>query len=351
MKKINALLLVSLFFIQYCFSAGICVNTSATSDLNADVSFLGPKIAFQDSHFNNYKTFSVKNNADFAHQIQKMTPESCSVVLGLVTSRECLIAGPVLKKNKLIGISPCCGHDKINQFYPYLYVGSAPLSIEVSTIIQHLKQENKEDNIYVIYKPTNVYSHEMFLQFQKQYTKKFTKIEISSDNTFDIKKFSYAKNTPATLVFFTYPLPSIKTLLTLSSQKLINKNTDVLGGSSWGDEITLFKSIRPILEKVRAVVCVEMLDWQKVKNSGFVKKFEKTHKRKPLDIEIISYDMTRFAVSCYKQATIDNKYDIKAFQHCMTHKKHKGVSGDFLFNKRSSFANRPIYITNLLERI
>lgn len=352
--KLISLMCVILFSNQGL--ARICVNTSMNHDMfGFDIGVDGLvrdyDMAFRESHFSDYRFFSADKNAELAAQIQVMAHSSCSVILGLFTSRECLIAGDILRKNKIVGISPICGHDDVGRFYPYIFTGTHPISVAADITVDYINNMQNSGKIFAIHQPTNVYSEAEFSQFMKRFSKPITVIPVDSGGKFDIDKFLYKKDEAVTLVFFTYPLPSVKILIELSNKNLIAKNVRIVGASSWNDDVFLFKPIKPILESAASVVAADTVDWKKIKQSNFSKVFIKNFNREPLNIEVLNYDVTRFAIKCYRESSINNKNDVDKFINCITHTKYQGVSGTFSFSKNSSFADRPKYLTNLLDRM
>lgn len=350
-----SLLLSVALLSQECL-AHICVNTSSNykmfgSVLRSGALARGHELAFQDSHFLDHRQFAAETDADLAKQIENMSSGSCSIILGLFTSRECLIAGPIFKKNKLIGISSSCGHNNIKEFSPFLYTIIPPVSEFSDKISKYLGEKNDTGEIFVLYQPTDVYSATSFNLFKSKYKKAFVEVPIESDGQFDVNKFSKNKNGMITLVFFTYPLPSAKILVTLSDNHIISKNSTILGASCWTFDVSVFRPIRSILEKARDVLATDVLDWNQVKNSKFVADFNKKYNRDPLTIEILTYDVTLLSINCYKKSLIKSEYNINLFQNCMINTQHKGVAGSYSFNVGSPFAKRPLYLTHFLDRM
>ncbi len=340
---------------QECYSQ-ICVNTSSNykmfgSVLRFGVLNRGHELAFQDGNFSDHQQYSAETDAELARQIENMSSGKCSIVLGLFTSRECLIAGPIFKKNKLIGISSSCGHDNITQFSPYLYTIIPPVSKFSEMVSNYLNNKRDTGKIFIFYQPTDVYSQTGLNTFKTKFTKPIIEIPVESDGQFDINKFSIYKNDNVTIVFFTYPLPSVKILVELSDNQLLTKKTIVIGASSWTFDVSVFRPIRPVLEKAQDIIATDVLDWKEVKKSKFVKNFISKFNREPLNIEVLTYDVTRLSIDCYKKSLIKNIYSIKRFQNCMTSTEHRGVSGPYFFNKDSPFAQRPLYMTHFLDRM
>lgn len=351
MSRFKKILFLALLVYFPCVWASICVSTTTNIELNAGASFHGHEMAITDTNFSDVKFYNANNELDFANQMQAMTSEACSVILGIITSRECLIAGPYLQNNKVVGISSCCGHDAITKYYPYLYAGVPPISKEAEAIVAHLLKNKNNGTVFAIYQPTNVYSIAQFSYFKQKYPREFVAVVVGSDGQFDLEKFKQNKNKPQTLLFFTYPLPSVKIIFTLSNNNLIDKSTQIIGSSSWSDETTLFKPLKPILQKASNVFEIEVLDWNKVKNSPFIKNFVKKFKRTPLNVEILNYDTTKLAIHCYQTALNDGKFNHDAFTQCLARNNYQGVTGVIQFDKHSSFVDRPVYLTKLLDRI
>ena len=341
-------LVSTVLFSQVCF-ASICVNKSTNLEMKAGVLAHGHELAFQDSNFYDYQLFSANNDAEFAAWIQKNTPGACSLVLGLFTSRECLIAGPILMENKTIGISFICGHDDVAKFFPYIYTATPPISKAERFITDYLNKQPNLGKVFAVYQPTDIYSEGEFSQFKKMFAKPVEEVQVQSDGKFDISKISYRKGEPITFVFFVYPLPSVKILVELSNHQLITKDTNIVGASSWSDDIAMLKPIKLILEKANKVIALDVLDWKKIKDSAFAKKFITLYNRNPTNVEILEYDITKFAVKCYRQSFVNKKYNINLFRGCMLRNKYHGISGTFSFSEKSPFAERRLYLINLLD--
>jgi len=186
MNLLKTSFLVSSLLLSQSILANICVNTSSNykmfgSVLRAGALVRGHEIAFRDSNFSDYQFFSAESDAELAKQIQNMTSGSCSIVLGLFTSRECLIAGPFFKNNKLIGISSSCGHNNIQQFSPYLYTAIPPISEFSNKTADYMNSINNSGRVIGIYQPTDVYSQTGFNYFKKKYTKPVIEVPVESD--------------------------------------------------------------------------------------------------------------------------------------------------------------------------
>jgi ABC-type branched-subunit amino acid transport system substrate-binding protein len=356
MHLLKKYLLLSILLVSQYGMAQICVNTSSNYKMFGSAPRVGTlanghELAFQKNTFSDHQEFSSETGADFAKKIQQMSSGSCSIILGLFTSRECLISGPLLKRNKIIGISSTCGHDNISLFSPYLYTIIPAISVFSNKTSTYLNEHPSSEKLFVIYQPTDVYSKTSHEVFKKGIKKPIIEIPVTSNGHFDINKFSISSNERFTIVFFTYALPSAKILMQLSAHQIITKKTTIIGASCWTFDVTVFRPLRSILEKAKKVLATDVLDWNTVKETEFVKKFTTRFNRKPLTIEILTYDVTQLAISCYKKSLVNNQYDRNRFQNCMINTQHQGVSGRFSFSKDSPFAERRLYLTNFFDRM
>lgn len=356
MNLLKTNLLLSLFlFSQLCF-ATICVNTSSNykmfgSSLRSGALARGHELAFQEKHFADYKQFSADTDVELAKQLEIMASGSCSIVLGLFTSRDCLIAGPIFKRNKLIGISSSCGHNDIQNFSPYLYTIIPPLSQFTDVIINYLNANSANKKIFVIYQPTDIYSNTAYQDFKIKFKQAFFEIPITYDGSLSTDLLANYRTIPKIIVFFTYPLPSARALMTLSDAHIINNKTWIIGASSWTFDMSVFRPIHSILEKAKDVLATDILNWGKIKNSSFSRDFLNKYHRAPQTIEILTYDVTTLAIDCYRKSFNENQYQQDLFQKCMIKHPHPGIGGVFIYNQNSAFARRPIYLTHFLNRM
>lgn len=348
--------LISLLFISTnCFS-NICVNTSSNykmfgAELRTGILFQGQKLAFADKNFKEYQAFSVGNTNELSNQIHQMNNNNCSILLGFFTSSDCLIAGPMLYKNKIVGISPSCSTDKITQFYPYLYTAVPPLNKFNKVMINHLNNKLNLGKIFFIYQPTDIYSTLSYENVMENFHKNFTTIPLGSDGDFDLNLFSFGKNETVTFVFFTYPVPSAQMILSLSNAGLLNKNVNIIGAPSWVFDVSVFRPIKKILENVNSVVSVDVLNWPQISKSTFTQNFVKRFNREPLTIELLNYDVTRLSIDCYQKSLVNGVYNVDLFEACILSSPYQGVSGTFSFTKGSPFANRSLQMNNFFDRI
>jgi|GEM_PF-2905510 hypothetical protein len=354
MKLLKLFFLLSIFFYCNACFAKICVLSSTNykmfgSVIRAQDFTNGIKLAFQDAKFHDDRFFQANNYIQLASQVNKMTSGSCSLVLGLYTSRDCLIAGPILKKHKIIGVSPSCGDDSENQYLHYIYTATPPLSTPIYKIAKYLNNDKHTGKVVVIYQLTDFYSLTAMKQLKSRLSKPFIKIPVTFSGSFDIKKLSFAKSNPATLVFLTYPLPSVNIITTLFRHHLINNNVAIIGSPSWAFDVSAFKNIRKMLRKAKSVMVTSMVDWSKIEESEFSKNYIRRFHRKPFVLDVVTYDVTRLAIKCYRIALVKKEFKPNLFRHCMTQKTYHGISGSYIFSKSSVFAKKNLYMVSLFS--
>jgi len=350
----NTFILSILFVFQNAFGY-ICVN--ATSNYKMFGSVLRSEVlknpfimAFQGEHFKNYKIFYADNDTQLVDQIQNMTKGQCSVVLGLFTSQDCLVSGPILKKNKTIGLSSSCSDNHIDNFFPYIYTAVPKLSNFSKTVAKYLNKKN-HDAIYAFYQPSDVYSDSGFNAFKKYVKKPVTSIPVSSSGSFDLKLLHMNTKSESTIVFFTYPLPSAQILVNLDYKHTITNKINIIGASSWIFDVSVFRPIKSILMKAKDVLTPSLVDQQRIDSSNFSHNFIKLYKREPDVVEVLTYDMAHLAVECYRTTASNDAYNNQSFLKCIRNNKYDGVSGYTQFQKNSPFSVRKIYLINFMNRI
>lgn len=341
-------------------SNGICVNSTANDKMFGTVQwadFLNASfiMAFEDENFSNYIINSAKNESQLVKQISKRTVSQCGIVLGLFTSRDCLIAGKILKKNKTIALSSSCSNEQIKKYYPYIYT-MTPKQLNYSKAVANYLNANMDANkIYAFYQPSDIYSRDGFKHFHNNLEKKVIPVPVKNDGSFDLATFKNTDTDTDTeklyYVFFTYPLPSAQIISRLDGNKMINKNITLIGASSWMYQLSVFYSIKSILLKSRQLLTPNLVDKKRVTQSKFAQEFKKKFHRNPDVVEILTYDATRLSIQCYRFAQLRGKTSRSNFLKCLNNGPHVSISGDVLFPKGSPFAKRKIYIDDMLKRL
>lgn len=336
-----------------CFGL-ICVNASANYEMfgsaltNKTLAYSARR-AFADRKFTAYKIYSAKSDVQLARIISQMAVSKCNVILGLITSRDCLTAGPILKKDKIIGLSPACADQSITDFSPFVYTASPVLSKYIKKLVEYLNQKSNIGKIYVVYKPDSLFSIAALQSFRTLMDKKFLLIPVSAEGVFDPRLLKSLKNSSGTIVFLIYSLLSAQVLVNLSSHHLIGKRTNIIGSPSWAYDVGVFRLIKPILAKARTVLSLTSINSQTVERSKFAKDFSKKYHRKPLEVEALNYDVTGLAVHCYRYAELKGAYQYSKFIRCINSTRYSGITGQINFRSSIPFAIRTIHLINFFK--
>ncbi|EKD92362.1 MAG: hypothetical protein ACD_29C00044G0002 [uncultured bacterium] len=349
MNLLKLILICSIFLIHASYAL-ICVNTSSNFKMfgsvdlsnSLDQSFL---MAFQNANFKNYKIFYTKNNADLMNQIQKMTSDQCDLILGLFTSQDCLIAGPILLNKKIVALSSSCSANNIYSYFPYIYTAVPKLSDFSKIVAQKINTIRKNDSVYVFYQPSDAYSYFAFNDFKKFLKRPVISIPVNTNADFDLTLLNINDN-PVYFIFFTYPLPSAQILVTLSNHHLILKNTEIIGASSWVFDVSVFYPIKNILLSAGKVLAPNLIDRNTMNFFIFSKKFYKKYHHLPTTVDTLSYDAALLSITCYKKSFLKNQYNEHQFLTCIKQNHYVGISGKMIFLRHSPFAERKI---NLID--
>jgi len=337
--------------------ADICVNVSDYNKLYrfaTDASLLskGYEFAFNLNHFKAYRFFSANNDTELAASVNKFSQADCPVILGINPSRECLILGPKLQRKQIVGIANACCHDKITEFYPFLFSIAPDVDKYIDETIALLNKTPEVGRVFLIYQPTEIYDIEVYKKFKEKYHKPTSDIEVDHEKHVNFNGFELKAGDPATFVFFTFPLSSITALTELSNKKLITKNTRIIAAVSWIMNPIGFKAVKNILMNAQEVVGIDFLHLQAIRNSKFSQKFVVEFHREPVPMEILAYESTTLAVNCYTKAMISEKFDLHKFHKCIL-QPHYDLVGDYSFVEHSAFIRRslPSEIINILDII
>ncbi|MEQ1665671.1 MAG: hypothetical protein ABL927_09880, partial [Bdellovibrionales bacterium] len=138
------LLLVSLIFIiansELAFSKPLCAVVSPylpmfTSASESDSLLKGPVEAMRENKLNSKESvyLSPANELDLMKTVTSAYENGCRIIVGLYTSRECLLAAQALLNKDVVIISPTCSHDDINKFKGTIYSGVPSIEDYVKT--------------------------------------------------------------------------------------------------------------------------------------------------------------------------------------------------------------------------
>ena len=308
------------------------------------------KTAFKQQNFHNYKIYAAQSNRSYIKLIHKMVRNDCDIILGLFTTPECSVAAPLLKKNKIFGISSGCANNRLKEYKPYLYTATPSLKNYMDKVASYLNNTNGLGKIYIIYQPANIYDVQQLKELKKLLEKPYKKITVSPEIVFNLDQLKDTNNKKQTFVFLTYPLPSARILLSMSSKKVINSKTNLIGSPSWPFFPTVFQPMRSLLKKARKVLTPSILKTSQITSSDFAKKFFAKYQRKPLIIEAITYYVAKKTTHCYKKAIVEHNFKRKRFNNCFSNKM-KSTDYPIEFDSSSVFAHNSVNMVNFLKVI
>jgi ABC-type branched-subunit amino acid transport system substrate-binding protein len=283
-------------------------------------------------------------DVDLLATLKRAIDEGCKVVVGLYTSRECLLAGPFLVERGVIAISSGCGHDGIEKFKDNLLTVVPPLSRYADKIADTLNAGS--DAVYVLYQPTDVYSRMVKETIERHLKRPATFVELDKSGKGDLTKL--ADKGARTVVFAIYPSVSVPVIEELARSGRLGAETTVIGASSWPFDLSALRKTKESFAGAKAVLIPDVFDPKPAQASPFAKAYAKRFGQRPENLALFSYDVTRFALKCRAQS--GEAFDLAKFRACMHKEPYKGVSGVMKFAPGSAFSQRDVFMTDLMPR-
>lgn len=360
-QKISISLFLVIFSLFFCSTSNaiqtkdypfLCLVPNShvkmfASSLRSDTLQKAHDLAFEEDGFKNIKVITSTSDSDLISQLESNIKMGCKIFLGLYTSKECLLAGPIIKKYNGLIISPTCGHNDIEKWSGYIY--SLVPSIEKYTEeIAVFTKTFQNNSILVVWQPTDMFSSFSYKEFTKTSGSNFKTIQLDKQgNIYKDDLENVMQKSYSLIVFLTYPVPALKFLNSAIQTLKDTKKTIIMGGSSWPFDNSVFKSSSDVLNKFEKVMVPNIAPISKIKNSKFFKKFVQIHKENPLGIHAISYDATRLVTHCLLQ--IKKYYSKESFIKCIENSKFTGLYGSYKFKPNYPFTDRNIYFEELKE--
>lgn len=355
MYNVKISLLVILAILSMKSMGLVCTMSSSYSDMftnNNRSSLLarGIVLASQESNVKmNNIYYGDGSDVDFIEKINLSVKNGCKVILGIYTSRECLLAGPILKKYGAIAISPTCGHNDILKYYPFLFTAVPKIEDYGVSLSGYINNSNA-DEIFIFYQST-VYSRLFYNKFKKIKNKKIRFVKLDKDGHVKDKKIDLykvlKKDTKKLILFTTYPLSSAPILEMLKKVEL--GKTIIVGATSWIFDLRIIEKFKKdVFLKAKKTLVTDIIDYEKIKLSSYYKKYQKVYSSKPDLLSVYSYDISLVVFKCIKEMAA---YSSTLFINCLNSIKHKGVSGEIYFSKGRPFAQRKIKLYDLIKRL
>ncbi|PWU19548.1 MAG: hypothetical protein C5B49_05580 [Bdellovibrio sp.] len=264
--------------------------------------------------------------------IQTAKSKDCAVIVGLITSKDALLAGPFLKQNEIPGFSSTAMAPDAQTFFPYLLSATTSSESWAKALLGDLRQHERQQ-IIIFRKASDFFSQVTVKSLEQEarnldMVKQVQTVEVSSPDemrtTLDRFKF---KN--VTFVFTTYPMASVEGISALSSVTW-GRESKIYGNPSWMEQQT-FLHFRPIMEKVPSIFLVA--PWfpedNTKENLDFQKKYSERFHAFPDHDTAYNYDVTKIILHCFEK----NLRPVDCFKSPL---HYDGVTGTFDFDGRSS---------------
>ena len=283
----------------------------------------------------NLLKFTPKHKLDVIRGVEWAKLQKCKIVVGIITSQDALLAAPLLEKNGMFGISATSTThltDKWSNSFKSLSVSSRDY---VDHLSKHFKSYSKK--IYVISKKGDLYSetYRDLLILKKLPNLEFIFLE---DLKINVKS---ASHTPTTLVFTTYPVDALTSILNLNDIS----QYEIYGTPSW-NETHLFA---PFFERINQKGKVQIWDaLDRAKSNSLLYEFLKSYKSKfgrlPDHDSIYEQDVMRLITQCGENSNFSSEKTISCMKDL---NKFQGISGRHEFKKGNSHSIRDLQLITL----
>lgn len=263
--------------------------------------------------------------------LAKAKSDGCDLIVGLITSKDALIAGPFLMENNLLGISSTATNDGISKYRSNLLSFSTSASSYVKSFVDWTSSNSvKANEIAVVFKPTEVYS----LFFKDEIKKLLPSAVIINFDDLQQNDDLRAKLKSLKAIFVsTYPLESIVILKELKSLlQSKSKKIDIFGTQSW-TEVQAFSTNPDLLDNFKNIYMFSPWDFYRetVEMKQFKNKYKGKFKILPDHDSVYDFDTLSFALMC--------AYDLKAkilsaknLKSCFDgNRRFSGVTGTYEF--------------------
>jgi len=184
----------------------------------------GPREGFKKENYEHRTNMyeATDSTLDLLKKLDQAIHDGCKVIVGLYTSRECLLAVRQVRDKDVIIMSPACGTDKIKEFTNHIYTGVPSLESYAGVVSDHL-QSSSNSIIFVIQK-SDIYSSQYYRLIRSTFTAPHSVLDVlrdgsvSKDSLERIQKLEGAK----TIVFTVYPKVAIPALSVLFSNHILD---------------------------------------------------------------------------------------------------------------------------------
>ena len=286
------------------------------------------------------------DNVPLLQKLEISKRESCDLLIGIDTSRQALIVGPWLARNRIMGVSTTATVNKIDNYYPYL-ISMMIASKDFMRKMAGFIRTNAAKKIIIIKYVDDIYSKVLTAQLMREIQNKATVIQVNEGHLLSKDDLKMIRSTPNAMIVFTgFYFASQNILYQLSELNgdLVRNNVSILGSPEWIFEERLVKRLGRLkdLPKMYLISAWDMTSKAQC-NVDFIKKYKEKYGSVPMSKEAFSYDAGKMIFDCIGMAD----GDIASTYACLSRKRtFTGATGDSIYNEKSS---QPVKEVNILR--
>jgi ABC-type branched-subunit amino acid transport system substrate-binding protein len=273
------------------------------------------------------------SNIDIPSLIERAHKQGCFAVVGLISSKDALLAAPFLKKYKMAAVSSTAVSNDLDAYFPHILSLSSSAESWSREIVNQIKT-HKADKTVVLFDSSDVYSYNLLsklkLEWQRNIKLKIPALEtVETKNVLAVKNISPGSNSQKlAVVFTTYPMASLSALKLMNGLTKSN-NLRLFGNPAWM-ETHAFSADGDLFQKLPDVFLVApwfLTDENKL-FTDFKKRYQISYKKNPDHDSSYDYDAATLLLRCASSK--------KSALECITNlKSFSGVSGNYAFSGKS----------------
>lgn len=244
--------------------------------------------------------------------------KKCHVLVGLVSSREALIASKLLQPFDLAGFSSTATADELVDQFPAVMSASTSMQSLTRALGSLLSESNKN---FILMLPGDTYST-LFTDKLTKKIKNFVVLRLNSQKLIPENSVGYLLSEKKySIVYTTYPLASIPSLKQMSQliPKQSRKNITLFGTHSWMETHT-FNANKEILRNLPAIKLFN--PWKMEAPTRQYEEFKKVYYSlygvMPDHDSAYDFDVAQLILRCFDKQNINPE---KSLKKCLSEKK------------------------------
>ena len=273
--------------------------------------------------------------------------QGCLAVVGLVSSKDALVAGPFLAERDLVGVSSTATSDELDKFFPYLMSTSTAASSPIAAITRLVKNDRRR--AVVLYDGTDFFSNFYYKELKEQLPlAKFLTVDgkgqLAPNALADLKRADGGTIFVVTL----YPFKSLPALEQLAGLGLAAPQRSLIIGNPAWMEVQSFANRRDIFGRLPPAKVFSPWDTRKVTAPwrAFRANLKREFGAEPDHDSVYDYDVTRWILSCVDKAKASTSADLRS---CLSRSQtFEGLTGRYRFGGHSSHPEREETLLTLM---